>query len=65
MKLLGYAIALAAIVWVLMNYSGRQDEVDGVIPQAYEQSIDRANNVEQMLQDSLEQRANEIEQSEN
>ena len=61
MRLLGMILALGAIVWVLLQASGG-GEGDGVIPQSYLQSMDKAQDVELNLQDTAQQRLQELDE---
>ena len=63
MKLIGYGIALAVIVYVLMNLS--KDETPGdVIPEGYERSMEKAEQVEQTLQDAAQRQLEELDSQE-
>ena len=48
MRLLGMLLALGAIGWVLYNASGN-GESDTIIPESYQQSLDKAQGVEEMV----------------
>lgn len=64
MRFIGLILALGAIGWVLYQASGG-DEGDGAIPQAYQDSMNKAESVEQTLQDSAQQRLRELDQQAN
>ena len=55
MRLLGMILALGAIGWVLYNASGG-GEAESIIPESYQQSLDKAKGVESMVKDSAQQR---------
>jgi hypothetical protein len=56
-------LALGAIGWVLYQASGG-DKSEGVIPEGYEQSMDKARGVEQTVQDAAQLRLQEPEPDE-
>lgn len=60
MRLLGMILALGAIGWVLYNASGG-GEADSIIPESYQQSLDKAQGVESMVKDAAEQRMDSLE----
>jgi hypothetical protein len=60
-RLIGYGIALALVVLALMNYSNNKEDPQGVLPQSYEQSLEKAKGVEQTLQDSAQERLRKME----
>ena len=60
MRLLGMILALGAIGWVLYNASGG-GEAESIIPESYQQSLDKAHGVENMVKDSAEQRLQALE----
>ncbi len=60
-RLIGYGIALALIVMALVNYSKDRQEPAGVIPQGYEQSLEKAGGVEQTLEDANQRRLQGLE----
>jgi hypothetical protein len=53
-------LALGAIGWVLYNASGG-GEAESIIPESYQQSLDKAHGVESMVKDSAEQRLQALE----
>lgn len=55
MRLLGMLLALAAIGWVLYTASGKGKN-DSIVPEPYQQSIEKAEGVEQMVNDAARQR---------
>ena len=59
MRLLGMLLALSAIGWVLYNASG-SGESDTIIPESYQQSLDKAQGVEEMVKDAAEQRLDSL-----
>ncbi len=61
MRLIGIILALGAIGWVLYQDSGGR-EGEGAIPEGYQQSMDKAQNVEQTVQDAAQQRLQELDQ---
>ncbi|MBT3411306.1 MAG: hypothetical protein P8L70_03335 [Halioglobus sp.] len=60
MRLLGMLLALGAMGWVLYNASG-SGESDTIIPESYQQSLDKAQGVEEMVKDAAEQRLDSLE----
>ena len=60
MRLLGMLLALGAGGWVLYNASG-SGESDTIIPESYQQSLDKAQGVEEMVKDAAEQRLDSLE----
>lgn len=61
MRLLGMVLALGAIGWVLYQASGGK-EGDGAIPESYQQSMKKAEGVEQSVQEAAQLRMQEIDQ---
>ena len=55
MRFIGIILALGAIGWVLYQASGG-DSGDGAIPDSYQQSMDKAEGVEQTVQDAAQRR---------
>jgi hypothetical protein len=53
-------LALGAIGWVLYNASGG-GEAESIIPESYQQSLDKAKGVESMVKDSADQRLQSLE----
>ena len=53
MRLLGMLLALAAIGWVLYTASGGGKN-ETIVPEAYQQSLEKAEGVEQMVQDAAD-----------
>ena len=60
MRLLGMLLALAAIGWVLYTASGRGKN-DSIVPEPYQQSIEKAEGVEQMVNDAARQRVEDAD----
>jgi hypothetical protein len=60
MRLLGMLLALGAMGCVLYNASG-SGESDTIIPESYQQSLDKAQGVEEMVKDAAEQRLDSLE----
>ena len=61
MRLLGMLLALGAIGWLLYTASGG-GESDTVIPESYQQSLDKAEATEKMVNDSVDERLKELDQ---
>lgn len=61
MRLLGMVLALGAIGWVLYQASGGKD-ADGVIPESYQQSMKKAEGVEQSVQEATQLRMQDIDE---
>ena len=61
MRLLGMVLALGAIGWVLYQASGGK-EGDGVIPESYQQSMKKAEGVEQSVQEATQLRMQDIDE---
>ncbi len=55
MRLIGMILSLGAIVWVMYQAAGG-GEAETAIPQGYQQSLEKAENLEQDLQATIEQR---------
>jgi preprotein translocase subunit SecG len=62
MRLIGIVIALGLMMWVLF-YSSGGNESEGVIPASYMESLEKAEGVEQTLQDSMQQRLQDLDES--
>ena len=60
MRLLGMILALGAIGWVLYNASGGS-EADSIIPESYQQSLDKAQGVESMVNDAASKRLDSVD----
>ncbi|MEP5568177.1 MAG: hypothetical protein ABJN62_10115 [Halioglobus sp.] len=60
MRLLGMILALGAIGWVLYNASGG-GEAETIIPESYQQSLDKAQGVESMVNDAAGQRLDSVD----
>lgn len=52
MRLLGMILALAAIGWVLYTASGG-DDATGVIPAGYQDALEKAQTVEETVNESV------------
>jgi hypothetical protein len=61
MRFIGLILALGAIGWVLYQASGGKDG-DGAVPESYQQSMEKAENVEQTMQDAAQQRLQDLDQ---
>ncbi len=61
MRLLGMLLALGAIGWVLYTASGKGKN-DTIVPEPYQQSMEKAGGVEQIVNDAAEQRLKDIDQ---
>ena len=61
MRFIGIILALGAIGWVLYQASGGK-EGDGAIPEGYQQSLEKAESVEQTVQDAAQQRLQGLDQ---
>jgi protein-tyrosine-phosphatase len=53
-------LALAAIGWVLYTASGKGRN-ETIVPEPYQQSLEKAEGVEQMVNDAAEQRLKDID----
>jgi len=62
MRLIGMILALGAIGWVLYQASGGK-EGDGAIPESYQQSLKKAEGVEQTVQEAAQLRLQEMDES--
>ena len=60
MRLIGLVISLALIMWVLFKSSGG-DNAEEVIPEVYKQSMEKAEDVEQALQDATQLRLEQMD----
>jgi hypothetical protein len=63
MRLIGLILALGAIGWVLYQAAGG-GEAETAIPVEYQKSLDKANDVEQALQDATQKRMQEMDKVE-
>ncbi len=61
MRFIGIILALGAIGWVLYQASGGK-EGDGAIPESYQQSMKKAEGVEQTVQDAAQQRLQNLDE---
>jgi len=61
MRLIGLILSLAAIVWVLFQASGGNDS-DDIIPEGHKQAMQKAESVEQTLQNTAQQRLQELDE---
>jgi hypothetical protein len=60
MKLIGYGIALAVIILALVNYT-KDDEPGDAIPDSYQHSMEKAEQLEQTLQESAQRRLHDLD----
>ena len=60
MRFVGILIALGAIGWFLYQGSGGNDS-EGAIPEAYNQSIEKAEGVEKTVQDAAAARLQQVD----
>ncbi len=60
MKLIGYGIALGVIVYVLLTLSKDETPQDA-IPEGYERSMEKAEEVEQTLQDAARKQLEDLD----
>ena len=60
MRLIGLVLALGAIAWVLLQASGGGDS-QTVVPESYQQSLNKAESVEQSVQQATLKRMQEME----
>ena len=63
MRLLGMILALGAIGWLLYQAAGG-DKSEGVIPEGYQQSMEKAEGVEQTVQEAAQLRLQDLDQRE-
>ena len=61
MRLISMILSLGAIMWVLYQMSGG-DDTEGIIPEEHIQSMEKANGVEQTVQDAAQQRLKSIDE---
>ena len=61
MRFIGMILALGIIGWVLYQASGGKDG-DGAIPEAHQQSMKKAESVEQTVQDAAQRHLQEIDE---
>jgi len=61
MRFLGLILALGAICWVLYRAAGG-GEAETIIPQAQQQSLEKAKGVEQSMQDAARKSMEEAEE---
>jgi preprotein translocase subunit SecG len=60
MRFIGILIALGIIGWVMYQASGGDDNA-GIIPESYQQSMEKAEGVEQTVQDAAQRQLEEID----
>ena len=61
MRLLGLLLALGIIGWILYSGSGGSDS-EGVVPEGYQQSMDKARDVEQTVHDAAQKSLDKLEE---
>jgi hypothetical protein len=61
MRLIGMVLALGAIVWVMLQATGGGD-AETVIPESYQQSINKAQDLEQSMQDAANEKMRALEE---
>ena len=64
MRLIGMVLALGAIAWVFLRAAPEGDpsaSTPTAMPQGYQQSLEKAEGLEQALQDAADARINAIE----
>ena len=61
MRLLGMVLALGAIGWVLYTASGGGKN-DSIIPTGYQQSLEKAENVEETVHEAADMRNFKLEE---
>ncbi len=61
MRLLGMLLALGAIGWLMYTASGGGKN-ETIIPEPYQQSLQKAEGVEQMVQDAADERLKDLDQ---
>lgn len=62
MRYIGLILALGVICWVLYRAAGGGD-AETIIPQAQQQSLDKAKSVEQSMQDAARKSMEEAEEN--
>ena len=60
MRLIGLILSLGAIMWVLYQASGG-GKSESIVPQEHIRSMEKAENVEQQLQDATQQQLKKID----
>ena len=61
MRFIGMILALGIIGWVLYQASGGEDG-DGAIPESYQQSMQKAEDVEKTVQDAVQRQMQELDE---
>ena len=61
MRFIGMILALGAIGWVLYQASGGKDS-ESAIPESYQQSMQKAEDVEKTVQDAVQHQMQEIDE---
>jgi len=61
MRVIGMVLALGAIVWVMLQAAGGGD-AETVIPESYQQSINKAQDLEQSMQDAANEKMRGLEE---
>ncbi|RLA45945.1 MAG: hypothetical protein DRQ97_08730 [Gammaproteobacteria bacterium] len=61
MRLIGLVLSLGAIMWVLYQSAGGGD-AETIVPQEHIKSMEKAENVEQSLQDAAQLQMKQIDE---
>ena len=61
MRMIGMVLALGAIVWVMLQAAGGGD-AETVIPESYQQSMNKAQDLEQSMQDAANEKMRALEE---
>ena len=61
MRLIGLVLSLGAIFWVIYQLAGGSD-AETVVPQAHQESLKKAENLEQTLQQELTDKLQDLEE---
>jgi hypothetical protein len=61
MELVARTILITLLYTLVVGCSAKEPEPEGVIPQGYKDAVKKAENVEGVVQDTLENRSKDIE----
>jgi hypothetical protein len=62
MRLIGMILALGVIMWIMFQAAGG-DKADGIIPQEYQKSMEKAEGVEKTVHDAAQLRLQELDEN--
>ena len=62
MRLIGLILSLGAIVWVMYQVAGGKD-AETMVPEAHQQALEKAQSVEETLQQDVQDKLQELDQA--